>query len=137
LIYNAFAASPASLLNLDAEALIDDLRVSVAGALTLVQQTVEGMHAAGGGTILFTGCSEASRLAGNGPSGGIGKAALQALVNFLVPELKPAGIRVGIVTVGPAIRTKANYVRMAAQRYWEMFVASEPTYERESHVLEC
>jgi short-subunit dehydrogenase len=137
LIYNAFAASSASLLKLDAETLIDDLRVGVGGALTLVQKTVEGMHAAGGGTILFTGCAEASRLAGNAPSLGIGKAALQALANFLVAELRPAGIRVGIVTVGPAVRTTADYVRAAAQRYWEMFLASERAYEPESHVLEC
>lgn len=137
LIYNAFAASAKSALELDADALIDDLRVNVAGALTFVRKTIVGMQAAAGGTILFTGCSESTVVSSNSPSSAIGKACLHALASYLVRELKPVGIRVGVVSVGPAIRTKSNYVRLAAQRYWDMFVTGERDYSPESYVLEC
>ena len=137
LIYNAFAASPKNALALDAETLIDDFRVNVAAALTLVSQTVDGMRAAGGGTILFTGCLESAALSSNSPSNAIGKAGLHTLADYLMRELEPIGIRVGLVSVGSEIRTTASYVRHAAQRYWDMFVTSDRNYERESHVLEC
>jgi NAD(P)-dependent dehydrogenase (short-subunit alcohol dehydrogenase family) len=137
LIYNAVASSAKSALELNADALIDDLRVNVAGALTLVRKTIVGMQAAGGGTILFTGCSESSAVASNAPSGAIGKAGLHTLAHHLERELKAVGIRVGIVSVGPAILTRANYVRQAAQRYWDMFVTSEQNYEPDSQVREC
>lgn len=137
LIYNAFAASPVHLLDLDADTLIDDLRVNVAGALTFVRKTIAGMQEAGGGAILFTGCLESSALSRNSASSVIGKAGLQTLVNLLVRELEPKGIRVGIVTVGSGIHTEANYILRAAQRYWDMFVTSERDFEPESCVAEC
>jgi NAD(P)-dependent dehydrogenase (short-subunit alcohol dehydrogenase family) len=137
LIYNAFAASPKHTLGLDAQTLIDDFRVNVAGALTFVRQTVDGMRKAGGGTILFTGCLESAAVSRNSPSNAIGKAGLRTLADYLMRELEPIGIRVGVVSVGSDIRTTASYVRQAAQRYWDLFVTSDRDYERESHVLEC
>lgn len=133
LVYNAFAAGAGKALELDAETLIDDLRVNVAGALVLVRKTLDGMRSAGGGTMLFTGRSAATSVSVDAVSMGIGQAGLRALVDYLVPELKQSGIRAGIVTVSP-LRGDALYVRRAAQAYWDMFVRSERAYTHEIRV---
>ncbi|HTW84459.1 MAG TPA: SDR family NAD(P)-dependent oxidoreductase [Candidatus Sulfotelmatobacter sp.] len=137
LIYNAFAASPKNALELDAQTLSDDVRVSVGGALTLVHQTVAGMRAAGGGTVLFTGCLEPAAEENTSPSGAIGKAGLHALAEYLMRELEPDGIRVGVVSVSAEIHTAAGYAGRAAECFWDMFVTSERNYEPHVRVVGC
>jgi NAD(P)-dependent dehydrogenase (short-subunit alcohol dehydrogenase family) len=132
LVYNAFSAVDGEALEFEAEPLIDNLRVNLGGALEFVRKTLDGMRCAGGGAILFTGCSAAT----SGLSLRIGQACLRVLVDYLVPKLKQSGIRAGIVTVSPSIVDDAPYVRRAAQAYWEMFITSDRAYTHDVRV-EC
>lgn len=132
LVYNAFGAGAGEALEFDADTLIDGLRVNLGGALTLVRETLDGMQSAGGGAVLFTGCSAAT----SALSLGIGQACLRALVDYLVPRLDQSGIRAGIVTVSPSIAGDAHYVRRAAQAYWDMFTTSDRAFSHDVRV-EC
>jgi NAD(P)-dependent dehydrogenase (short-subunit alcohol dehydrogenase family) len=132
LVCNAFGAGAEETFDFDADTLIDDLRINLGGALALVRKTLGGMRSAGGGAMLFTGCSAAT----SGLSSGIGQACLRGLVDFLVPKLEQSGIRTGIVTVSPAIVDDAFYVRRAAQAYWDMFITSDQAFTHDVRV-EC
>ena len=132
LVYNAFGDRAAEAFEFDAETLIDELRVNLGGALELVRKTLAGMRSAGGGAMLFTGCSATP----SGLSSGIGQACLRVLVDYLVPKLGESGVRAGIVTVSPSIVDDALYVQRAAQAYWDMFITSDRTYSHDVRV-EC
>lgn len=107
---------------------------NVAGALALVRKTLNGMRSAGGGTMLFTGCSAVTAASIDAPPLGIGQAGLRVLVDSLAREFKQWGIRTGIVTVSLSAGDDAPYVQRAAQAYWDMFIASERAYTHELRV---
>jgi short-subunit dehydrogenase len=132
IVYNALHVRAGEALEVNAEILIDDLRATLVGVLALVRNTLDGMRTAGGGAILFTGCSAEI----SGPPSGIGQTFLQGIVEYLAPKLEQSGIRVGIVTVSPAIVDDAQYVRRAAQAYWDMFITSDRAFVRDLRV-EC
>ncbi|MGG6269855.1 SDR family NAD(P)-dependent oxidoreductase [Leptolyngbya sp. AN03gr2] len=99
LVYNAFAATPGKPTSLDAEILVSDFRVNVAGALTAVQQVLPAMQANQKGTILFTGGGLALNPFADVSSLAIGKAGIRSLAFSLAQELGSHRIHVGTVTI--------------------------------------
>ena len=96
LLYNAYAGSRGKSTTLSAEQLVEDFKVSVAGALTSVKLVLPHME---NGAIFLTGGGLALRPVANYASVAIGKAGIRSLAYSLHQELKPAGIYVGTLTI--------------------------------------
>lgn len=99
LIYNAASTQRGRPTTLSTEALIEDFRVNVAGALTAARAVAPAMVKRGGGTILFTGGGSAYEPAADYAALSMGKAALRSLTYTLAQELGRSGVHVGMVTV--------------------------------------
>lgn len=99
LVYNAAAWRTGPVLALSPEALEDDFRICVSGALAAVRAVAPAMAAAGRGTILLTGGGFALYPTASAPSLSIGKAGLRALALMLAAELAPQGVNVATITI--------------------------------------
>lgn len=99
LLYNAAGVTMAAPSIITPDQLDHDLRVSITGALVAAQAAATSMRDTGTGTMLFTGGGFALRPMASLVSLGVGKAGLRNLVFSLTEEFKPAGIRVGTVTI--------------------------------------
>lgn len=96
LLYNAYAGNYGKPTTLSADQLVEDFKVSVAGALTSVKLVLPHME---NGAILLTGGGLALRPVANYASVAIGKAGLRSLAYSLHQELRPSGIYVGTLTI--------------------------------------
>lgn len=103
LVYNAARWRSGPVLSVTPEALVDDLRVDVAGALAAVRLVAPAMAARGGGAILLTGGGYALHPSPAAPTLSIGKGAIRSLALMLAEELAPRGIRVCTLTIAGAI----------------------------------
>lgn len=103
LIYNAARGGAGPVMALEPERMIDDFRVSVAGALVAVHAVAPGMMARGAGSILFTGGGLALHPSPSAPSLTIGKVGIRALALMLAQELAPHLVRVGTVTIATGV----------------------------------
>jgi NAD(P)-dependent dehydrogenase (short-subunit alcohol dehydrogenase family) len=103
LVYNAAKGGPGPVMALEAEHLMGDLRISVAGALVAVQAVVPGMIARRLGSVLFTGGGLALYPSPSAPSLAIGKSGIRTLALMLAKELAPQGIRAGTVTIATGV----------------------------------
>lgn len=102
LIYNALAPSFGPPTTMTPASLSADFAVNVGGALSATLAVLPAMLARKSGVILFTGGGWALYPTVQAASASLGKAALRSLAFTLAEELKPAGIRVGTLTVmGP------------------------------------
>ncbi len=99
LLYNAARWRPGPVLETTPDALVEDLRIDVVGALAAARALAPAMVARGRGTLLFTGGGLALYPSSQAPSLSIGKAGIRALALMLAEELAPAGVRVGTVTI--------------------------------------
>jgi short-subunit dehydrogenase len=99
LVYNAAAWRPGPVLALTPEALEEDFRICVSGALIAARVVAPAMAAARRGTILLTGGGFALYPTARAPSLSIGKAGLRALALMLAEELTPQGVKVATITI--------------------------------------
>lgn len=96
LLYNAAAGRPGKPTTLSMDQLVEDFKISVAGALTSVQEVIPHME---NGTILLTGGGLALHPYADYASLAIGKAGIRNLAYSLHQELSPKGIYVGTLTI--------------------------------------
>ncbi|MBM7655453.1 SDR family NAD(P)-dependent oxidoreductase [Neobacillus cucumis] len=96
LFYNAAAGKPGKPTTLSQDQLVDDFKISVAGALTSVKEVIPHME---NGTILLTGGGLALHPYADYASLAIGKAGIRNLAYSLHQELSPKGIYVGTLTI--------------------------------------
>lgn len=120
LIYNAARWRPGPVLDLSPEALVEDFRICVAGALTSARALAPGMISRGRGSILFTGGGLALYPSPQAPSLSIGKGGIRALALMLAAELAPRNIRVGTVTIAGTVDPDTA---ISPARIGEAFVA--------------
>ena len=131
LVYNAAVPRMENVLNESFEALVNDFKVNVAGALVAAQAVLPGMQAQNKGTILFTGGGFALYPNPDFASLSIGKAGIRSLANTLAAALKSQNIRVGTITICGTVDLadpKYNPDRIAEQ-YWEFHTAENPEVE--------
>jgi len=96
LLYNAAAGRPGKPTTLSVDQLVEDFKISVAGALTSVKEALPYMQ---NGTILLTGGGLALYPYADYSSLAIGKAGIRNLAYSLNQELNPKGIYVGTLTI--------------------------------------
>ncbi|MBI0579993.1 SDR family NAD(P)-dependent oxidoreductase [Neobacillus cucumis] len=96
LLYNAASGKPGKPTSLSADQIVEDFKISVAGALTSVKEVIPYMQ---NGTILLTGGGLALHPYADYASLAIGKAGIRNLAYSLHQELSPKGIYVGTLTV--------------------------------------
>jgi NAD(P)-dependent dehydrogenase (short-subunit alcohol dehydrogenase family) len=119
LVYNAAYWRPGPTLELTADMLVHDFRVSVAGALTAAQIVAPAMKAKREGSILFTGGGLALYPSPEAPSLSIGKAGIRSLALMLAKELADTGVRVGTVTIAGTV---APGTSLSPERVAEAFL---------------
>lgn len=95
-LYNAASGRPGKPTTLSAEQLVEDFKISVAGALTSVKEVIPYMQ---NGTILFTGGGLALHPYADFASLAIGKAGIRNLAYSLHQELSSKGFYVGTLTI--------------------------------------
>ncbi|MCH6266402.1 SDR family oxidoreductase [Neobacillus citreus] len=96
LLYNAAAGRPGKPTTLSVDQLVEDFKISVAGALTSVKEVIPHME---NGTILLTGGGLALHPYPDYASLAIGKAGIRNLAYSLHQELSLKGIYVGTLTI--------------------------------------
>jgi short-subunit dehydrogenase len=96
LLYNAAAGRPGKPTTLSVDQLVEDFKISVAGALTSVKEVIPYMQ---NGTILLTGGGLALHPYADYASLAIGKAGIRNLAYSLHQELSSKGIYVGTLTI--------------------------------------
>ncbi len=133
LVYNVVAPRESSPAVLDAEKLVQDFRVNVAGALVAAQQVIPHMKNQRQGTILFTGGGLALEPHPKYASIAVGKAGIRNLSFSLAAELEPAGIHVATVTIAGIVRpgTALDPDRVA-EEYWRLHVQPPGKFQKEA-----
>ncbi|MCD7035406.1 SDR family NAD(P)-dependent oxidoreductase [Metabacillus sp. GX 13764] len=106
LLYNAAAGKPGKPTSLTAENLMNDFKISVAGALTSVKEALPHLD---GGAVLLTGGGLAIHPAADLASLSIGKAGIRSLSHTLHQELKEQGIYVGTLIVKGFVQEDTYY----------------------------
>ncbi|MEA3318569.1 MAG: SDR family NAD(P)-dependent oxidoreductase [Bacillota bacterium] len=96
LLYNAAAGTPGKPTTLKTEDLINDFKISVAGALVSVKESLPHMK---NGSILFTGGGLALTPYADYASLAVGKAAIRNLAYSLNQELSQKDTYLGLLTV--------------------------------------
>lgn len=119
LLYNAASGRPGKPTTLSADQLVEDFKISVAGALTAVKETVPHMQ---NGAILLTGGGLALHPYADYSSLAIGKAGIRNLAYSLNQELASKGIYVGTLTIKGFVE-EGTYVSPAniAETFYHMF----------------
>ncbi|WP_110111772.1 SDR family NAD(P)-dependent oxidoreductase [Bacillus sp. CGMCC 1.16541] len=96
LLYNAASGTPGKPTTLSADQLIEDFKVSVAGALTSVKEVLPSMEK---GAILLTGGGLALYPYADYASLAVSKAGIRNLAYSLHQELSEKGVYVGTLTI--------------------------------------
>ncbi len=121
LVYNVSRLREGAPSTLDTEALVEDFRVNVVGALHAVRQVLPAMRERKRGTILFTGGGLALNPMAQYSSLAIGKAGLRSLAFSLAQELEPVGIVVGTVTVAGFVKPGTYFdPERIADSFWQL-----------------
>lgn len=132
LVYNPAVIRQQKPSALQADTLLADLRVNVAGALVCAQQVIPAMTAKGRGTILFTGGGLALNPHPQYASLAVGKAALRNLTYSLGAELEAAGIHVATVTIAGFVQPGTFFdPDLIAEKYWALHAQEAGRWERE------
>lgn len=132
LVYNAAAMRKKPPSALTPEELVEDFRVSVAGALAAAHAVVPSMRAKGGGTILTTGGGLALEPSPGFASLAVGKAGLRSLSLSLAAELAPENVHVATVTICGFIQPGTHFApEVIAEKYWELHVEPRDRWTHE------
>jgi NAD(P)-dependent dehydrogenase (short-subunit alcohol dehydrogenase family) len=132
LVYNAAGIRHKPLAQLTAAELVDDLAISVVGALTATQAVLPSMRARSHGSLLFTGGGFALEPEPDYPTVGIGKAALRNLVFSLFADLRSTGVHAAILTIAGFVKPDTAYdPERIADRFWALHSQPANAFERE------
>ncbi|MDT2046811.1 SDR family NAD(P)-dependent oxidoreductase [Priestia flexa] len=119
LLYNAAAGQPGVPTTLSTNQLIEDFKVSVAGALTSVKEVLPLMES---GAIILTGGGLALEPYAGYASLAIGKAGIRNLAYSLHQELQPKSIYVGTLTIKGFVKEGTYFSpENIAQAFYEMY----------------
>ena len=119
LLYNAASGRPGKPTTLSVEQLVEDFKISVAGALTSVKEVIPHMI---NGTILLTGGGLALHPYADYASLAIGKAGIRNLAYSLHQELSPKGIYVGTLTIKGFVQEGTYYsAENIANAFYSMY----------------
>jgi short-subunit dehydrogenase len=119
LLYNAAAGRPGKPTTLRVDQLVEDFKISVAGALTSVKEVIPYMQ---NGTILLTGGGLALHPYADYASLAIGKAGIRSLAYSLHQELSPKGIYVGTLTINGFVQEGTYYsAENIAKAFYSMY----------------
>jgi short-subunit dehydrogenase len=120
LLYNAAAGSPGKPTTINVDQLVNDFKISVAGALASVQAVIPHME---NGTILLTGGGLALHPYADYASLAIGKAGIRNLAYSLHQELSPKGIYVGTLTINGFVQEGTYFsAENIANAFYDMYV---------------
>ncbi|MEW4282421.1 SDR family NAD(P)-dependent oxidoreductase [Priestia koreensis] len=119
LLYNATAGHPGKPTTLTTAQLVDDFKISVAGALTSIQQSLPHMEQ---GAILLTGGGLALHPYADYSSLAIGKAGIRNLAYSLHQELNEQGIYVGTLTIKGFVEENTSFsAQNVANAFYDMY----------------
>ncbi len=131
LIYNASILAPDSLLTTDVGHLHEAYDVGVVGAIVATQVAAPVMHAAGGGTILFTGGGFADHPVKELATVSLGKAALRSAATMLSADLADQRIRLASLTIAGQVKAGTAFdADRIADAYWN--IVTQPSVEWKS-----
>ena len=120
-IHNALRSTRGPLLEQDPADLERNFRVNTTALLYLAQQCIPGMLEAGGGAILVTGNTSATRGKANWGFFASTKAAQRILSESIAREFGPQGIHVAYFMIDAAINTPRTRPMMGAGKPDEYF----------------
>ena len=120
-IHNALRSTRGPLLEQDPADLERNFRVNTTALLYLAQHTIPGMLAAGGGAILVTGNTSATRGKANWGFFASTKAAQRILSESIAREFGPQGIHVAYFMIDAAINTPRTRPMIAPDKPNEYF----------------
>jgi NAD(P)-dependent dehydrogenase (short-subunit alcohol dehydrogenase family) len=98
-IYNVVSPNFEPLATLAPDALVNDLKINVIGALVAAQAVLPAMKARRSGSILLTGGGWSLYPTARAASPSIGKAALRSLAFILNEDLNGTGVKAGVITI--------------------------------------
>lgn len=98
-IYNPSVLKLAGPLEVGAEALLDELRLHVGGAVAMAEVVVPAMRARGGGQVIITGGGTALRPWADATALSVGKAAVRSYALALADALAGGPVRAATITV--------------------------------------
>jgi short-subunit dehydrogenase len=125
LLYNAAAGKSGKPTTLSVDQLVEDFKISVAGALTSVKEVIPHME---NGTILLTGGGLALHPYADYASLAIGKAGIRNLAYTLHQELSPKGIYVGTLTIKGFVQEGSYFSpENIANTFYSMYVNQTET----------
>ena len=132
LIYNAAALRQSKASEVSQEALLQDFKVNVTGAIAAVQAVLPGMRKLGKGTILFTGGGLSLDPHPQYASLALGKAGIRSVALSLSKELEPEGIHVATVTICGIVKAGTRFdPDRIAEDYLRLHLQGKGGYERE------
>lgn len=133
-IHNALRSTRGPLLEQDPADLERNFRVNTTALLYLAQHTIPGMLAAGGGAILVTGNTSATRGKANWGFFASTKAAQRILSESIAREFGPQGIHVAYFMIDAAINTPRTRPMIAPDKPNEYFAEPHAIAEEMFHV---
>jgi NAD(P)-dependent dehydrogenase (short-subunit alcohol dehydrogenase family) len=114
-VYNASGRVKGSILDLDANEVMNAWKVSCLGGLLLGKEAARRMVPREEGTIIFTGATSGMRGSAEFAGFAIGKFGLRALAQSMARELGPKGIHVAYANIDGQIHTPRQ-AHLAADR---------------------
>ena len=133
LVYNASSGRAGRPTSLTERSLVSDFRINAVAPLWCVQEVLDGMMEAGGGTILLTGGGLALAPQADVASLSIGKAAIRSLAYSLAQELEPAGIHVASVTICGYVKEDTPFApELIADEFWRLHMQKPGVFEAET-----
>jgi short-subunit dehydrogenase len=132
LVYNAVTVRRGLPSEVDADLLLSDFKVNVAGALAAAQQVIPHMKMQRKGTILFTGGGLALEPSAIYASLAVGKAGIRSLCFSLADELSVYDIHVATVTITGLVKPGTRFdPDVIAESYWRLYQQKPHSFERE------
>lgn len=130
--FNAAAMTQAGVLDQSTDAMMDDLAVSIGGAVAVLRTAGQVMAERGSGTILLTGGALALQPSNDLLSLSIGKAGIRALAHAVFDDFAARGVHVATVTVGAMIRPGSREAAGVADAFWALQAQSRDAWSWEA-----
>ncbi|GAP97998.1 SDR family NAD(P)-dependent oxidoreductase [Leptolyngbya sp. NIES-2104] len=134
LVYNAAVMKESDPLTIPNDEFVTEFKVTVAGALTSIQQVAPAMKSQGRGTILLTGGALAYDEYSFPPyvSLAVGKAGIRKLCFVMANALAPDNIHVATVTVCGTIQPETHFAPdKIAEVYWQLHTQPKADWKTE------
>jgi len=131
-VHNALRSTRGSILEMDPEDLEKNFRVNTTALLYLARETIPAMLEAGGGAILVTGNTSATRGKTNWGFFASTKAAQRILAESIAREFGPQGIHVAYFIIDASIDTPRTRPMLAPEQP-DAFFAKPPAIAEEMY----